>query len=54
MIEWDKYRWASLVGNLINTLTYYYLKNPLIYGMVVTMEVTHATQKPVPYSSESR
>ena len=44
----------GLVPHFINTLTYYFLQKVLLYGMLVTMEVTHAAQKPVPYNSESR
>ena len=54
--EYDslRYQFGTLVGDFINTLTYYYLKSPLIYGMVVIMEVTHATKKPVSHNSERR
>lgn len=44
----------NLVGNFLKTLTYFYLQIILIYGMVMTMEVTHATQKPIPYNFEPR
>jgi len=42
------------VAYFINTLTYYFLQEVLFYGMVVTVEVAHAAQKPIPYNSESR